>query len=138
MTNKKFEELCNDTRMFYRLPKQLFLDPAYAEISNDAKLLYMILLDRRCLSESNGSDWRDEQGCVFIYSTIEEMMNLMNCGNKKINELLKELEGCDLVLRRHRGLGKPNRIYVYDLLRADNSNWKPRAFSLVKGGELYA
>ncbi len=89
MTNKKFEELCNDTRMFYRLPKQLFLDPAYAEISNDAKLLYMILLDRRCLSESNGSDWRDEQGCVFIYFTIEEMMNLMNCGNKKINELLK-------------------------------------------------
>ena len=29
---------------------------------------------------------------VTQHFTIEEMMRLMNCGNKKINELLKELE----------------------------------------------
>ena len=98
----------------------------------------MILLDRRCLSEKNGCDWRDERGCVFIYFTIAEMMKIMHYGNKKINELLKELERYDLIMRRHRGLGKPNRIYVYDLLRADNSKWKPFENAVEKGDVAYA
>ena len=127
MTMTECEELMNDTRLFYRLPKRLFEDPAFEEMSIDAKMLYMILLDRRCLSEINGSDWRDDHGCVFIYFTIEEMMRLMHLGNKKINELLKELEHYELILRRHIGLGRPNKIYVYDLLRASNVNWKPFA-----------
>ena len=97
MTMTEYEELMNDTRLFYRLPKRLVEDPAFEEMSIDAKMLYMILLDRRCLSEINGGDWRDDHGCIFIYFTIEEMMRLMNCGNKKINELLKELEKYDLV-----------------------------------------
>ena len=98
----------------------------------------MILPDRRCLSEKNGCDWRDERGCVFIYFTIAEMMKIMHYGNKKINELLKELERYDLIMRRHRGLGKPNRIYVYDLLRADNSKWKPFENAVEKGDVAYA
>lgn len=138
MTMTEYEELMNDTRLFYRLPKRLFDDTAYAELSVDAKVLYMILLDRRCLSEVNGSDWRDDHGCVFIYFTVEEMMSLLNCGNKKVNELLKELEGCGLVQRKHRGLGKPNRIYVYDLLAPHNPNWRPGVKTTVEGGKKYA
>ena len=30
-------------------------------------------------------------------------------------------------------LGKPNKIYVYDLLKADNSNWLPKQFKHRKG-----
>ena len=62
----------------------------------------------------------------------------MNCGNKKINELLKELEKYDLVHRKHRGLGKPNRIYVYDLLSPYNPNWKPGVKKTMEGDEKYA
>lgn len=50
----------------------------------------------------------------------------MNLGNKKVNKMLKELEEHGLIYRRHQGLGKPNKIYVYDLLKADNSNWLPK------------
>ena len=35
-------------------------------ITNEEKELYMILLDRRCLSECNGDAWRDEYGVTFI------------------------------------------------------------------------
>lgn len=35
-------------------------------ITNEEKALYMILLDRRCLSECNGDAWRDEYGVTFI------------------------------------------------------------------------
>ena len=115
------------------LPKRLFDDPAFVEMSIDAKALYMILLDRRCLSEINGSDWWDDHGCVFIYFTVEEMMHLLNCGNKKVNELLKELEKYELIQIHRRGLGKPNRIYVYDLLSPHNPNWKPRAKITMEG-----
>lgn len=113
---------------FYRLPKVLFTSGRYEEMSSLAKALYMILLDRRCLSEWSGDAWKDEYGCTFIYFTIEDMMGLLHLGNKKINGLLKELESYGLVFRRHQGLGKPNKIYVNDLLNSMNSAWIPTVF----------
>ena len=47
--------------------------------------------------------------------------------------MLKELELYNLIYRSHQGLGKPNKIYVYDLLKADNSNWLPKQFKHRKG-----
>ena len=65
--------------------------------------------------------------------TIEEIMNLMNLGNKKVNKMLKELEEHGLIYRRHQSLGRPNKIYVYDLLKADNLNWLPKQITFGKG-----
>ena len=65
--------------------------------------------------------------------TIEEIINLMNLGNKKVNKMLKELEEHGLIYRRHQGLGRPNKIYVYDLLKADNLNWLPKQITFGKG-----
>lgn len=98
--------------------------------SGMVKALYMILLDRRCLSECNGDSWRDEYGVTFIIFTIKEMMRLLHLGNKKINKMLKEH---NLIYRSHQRLGKPNKIYVYDLLKADNDNWLPKQFKHRKG-----
>ena len=55
---------------FYRIPKALFNDDQFIEMSTDAKLLYGILLDRMSLSKMNG--WRDRENRVFIIFTIEE------------------------------------------------------------------
>lgn len=70
----------------------------------------------------------------FIFFTIEEIMKLMHLGNKKVNKMLKELEEHGLIYRRHQGLGRPNKIYVYDLLKADNSNWVPKQIMFEKRG----
>ena len=121
------KNLDNDEK-FYRLPKRLFTEEQFQNMTGAAKLLYMILLDRRCLSELNGDAWRDEYGVVFIFFTIEEIMKLMHLENKKINKILNELEQHGLIYRRHQGLGRPNKIYVYDLLKTDNSNWIPKKF----------
>lgn len=107
------KNLDNDEK-FYRLPKRLFTEEQFQNMTGAAKLLYMILLDRRCLSELNGAAWRDEYGVVFIFFTIEEIMKLMHLGNKKINKILKELEQHRLIYQRHQGLGRPNKIFVYD------------------------
>ena len=82
MENTKYDD------KFYRLPKRLFKEEQFRSMTNEAKALYMILLDRRCLSECNGDVWRDEYGATFIIFTIKEMMRLLHLGNKKINKML--------------------------------------------------
>lgn len=118
---------------FYRIPKRFFKEDMFRDMTNAAKVLYGILLDCKCLSDSNGDAWRDEYGITYIIFTIEEIMNLMNLGNKKVNKMLKELEEHGLIYRRHQGLGRPNKIYVYDLLKTDNSNWLPKQIIFGKG-----
>ena len=98
----------SDLFTFYRVPKVLFTNERFWNISADAKMLYGILLDRMSLSAKNG--WIDQNGRVYIIFTIEEIMNLMNLGNKKVNKMLKELEEHGLIYRRHQGLGRPNKI----------------------------
>ena len=67
----------------------------------------------------------DEFGITYIIFTIEEIMNLMNLGNKKVNKMLKELEEHGLIYRRHQDLGRPNKIYVHDILQPETSEWTP-------------
>ena len=63
-------EMNREERMpFFRIPKVILTDEKYVGLSEDAMLLYGILLDRRSLSERN--DWRDKKGDVFVYCTLE-------------------------------------------------------------------
>ena len=125
MKGMELRETNNKGKAFYRMPKKLYENPRYKDLSCEAKTLYMFLLDRRQLSEMNGAKWRDEQGCVFIHYTIKELMSITNYGNKKINGLLKELEKYQLIKKSRRGLGRANRIYVYDVMESAGSGWKP-------------
>lgn len=96
---------------FYRIPKVLFTNDKFWNVSTDAKLLYGILLDRMSLSQRNG--WLDEQNRVYIIFTIEEIKGALGCAEKKAVKLLDELERkCGLIERKRQGLGKPNLLYV--------------------------
>ena len=96
---------------FYRIPKVLFTEERFNELSTDAKLLYGILLDRMSLSAKN--NWFDDAGRVYIIFTIEEIQSALGCADRKAGRLLDELEKkCGLIRRKRQGLGKPNLIYV--------------------------
>lgn len=96
---------------YYRIPKMLITDKQFRGVSMEAKLLYGILLDRVSLSLKNG--WVDENNHVYIIFTIEQIMEEMNCGNKKAVSLLSELEKkIHLVEKKRQGLGRPNLLYV--------------------------
>lgn len=98
---------------FYQVPKMLITDDQFADITIDAKLLYSLMLDRSSLSAKNG--WLDEDGKVYIYYTLEQIMADMHCANQKATRLLKELETkAGLIERQRLGLGRPARIYVKD------------------------
>ena len=100
---------------FYRIPKILFSQDKFWNVSTDAKLLYGILLDRMNLSARNG--WLDEAGRVSIIFTIEEIKESLGCAEKKAVKLLDELEKkAELIERKRQGLGKPNLIYVKNFI----------------------
>ena len=100
---------------FYRIPKILFIDETFRDVSAEAKILYGILLDRMSLSQRNG--WLDELGRVYIIFTVEEIMEALGCQNQKVSKLMCELEKkCGLIERKRQGLGKPNLIYVKNFI----------------------
>ena len=105
---------------FYRIPRQLIADDYFKHLSTDAKLLYGLMLDRMSLSAKNG--WYDEQGRVFIYYSLEEIQETLNCCHDKATMMLNELDtgkGIGLIERVKRGQGRPAVIYVKSfILRA--------------------
>ena len=103
---------------FYRVPKLLITGEQFKTLSMESKLLYGILLDRVSLSLRNG--WVDEQNHVYIIYTIEQIMQEMNCSNKKAVTMLAELEKkVALIEKKRQGLGKPNLIYVKNFFTAN-------------------
>ena len=97
---------------YFRIPKALFQDRRFRQLSTDARTLYGILLDRMSLSAKNG--WLDEQGRVYIIYTVREVQESLCCAEHKAVKLFRELEDIDLIERKRRGLGRPSLIYVKD------------------------
>ena len=95
---------------FFRIPKALFQEQRFQDLSTDAKTLYGILLDRMSLSVKN--EWFDKKGRVFIIFTIEDVKRALRCADNKATRLLRELEEFGLIERKRRGQGKPCLVYV--------------------------
>ena len=87
---------------YFRIPKALFQDRRFRQLSTDARTLYGILLDRMSLSAKN--DWLDEQGRVYIVYTVREVQESLCCAEHKAVKLFRELEDIDLIERKRRGL----------------------------------
>ena len=104
----------SDQFSFYRIPRRLITGGDFKKLSTDAKLLYGLLLDRMGLSAKNG--WYDEGGRVYIYYTLNEIQEDLNCGHEKAVRLLAELDtgkkGFGLIERVKQGQGRPTKIYV--------------------------
>ncbi|MDB8699515.1 DUF6017 domain-containing protein, partial [[Ruminococcus] gnavus] len=82
-------------------------------LSCEAKVLYGLMLDRMSLSIKNR--WFDEEDRAYIFFSVEEIMEMLNCGRNKAVNCLKELDqekGIGLIEKRRIGLGKTNVIYV--------------------------
>lgn len=88
---------------FYRIPRQLVTGAEFRHLSTDAKLLYGMMLDRMGLSARNG--WYDDIDRVYIYYTVEEIMEDLCCGHNKAVRLLAELDtvkGVGLIEQKSR------------------------------------
>ena len=97
-----------DTRLPPYLPYPRFL--LQADLTQTAKLLYALLLDRATLSQANG--WLDEGGRIYLVFPIEKIAAALDRSPMTVKTALSELEDAGLIERRRSGFSKPNRIYV--------------------------
>lgn len=95
---------------FVIVPRFLFTDSRFRELSSDAKLIYALLLDREALSQKNG--WKDENGMVYIYYTVANLSEMINRSSMTVKRCMNDLVQCGLMRRIKQGFGRPSRIYV--------------------------
>ena len=108
---------------FFRIPKVLFKDKRFKDMSTDAKLLYGLMLDRMGLSMRNR--WIDDDNRVYIIYKMEEIIEDIGCARQKVAKLLEELDkSVGLIERKRQGLGKPNIIYVKNFITTNSSEYE--------------
>ena len=81
------------------------------DLSDTARLVYILLLDRARLSQTN-PQWQDETGRVFVYYTIPHLAEASGRGQTGVKAALGQLEEAGLILRKRQGMGNPSRIYI--------------------------
>ncbi len=104
---------------FYRLPKALITDERFKDMSNNAKLLYGLMLDRMSLSKRRGCI--DEDNKVFIKYSLNNIEEDLNVSKKTAGVLLKELENIGLI-DMVKQTGVANVIYVKNFVSEDKSS----------------
>ena len=107
----KINEVRNN--VFYQFPKWL-LEEEYKYLSIRAKIVYMLIFDRRTYSIKN--NWYDKNGDAYVYFTIEELVETLSCSRQTIINAKKELNDCGLIQEVYQGLNRPNRIYIFGSL----------------------
>lgn len=79
-------------------------------LSQTAKVIYAVLLDRATLSQANG--WVDHSGRLYLIFPIAGIASTIGKSISTVKDALNELERAELVERKRRGLSMPNRIYM--------------------------
>ncbi|HAP8140554.1 TPA: replication initiator protein A, partial [Enterococcus faecium] len=103
---------------YYQMPKVFFTNEKYMDLSNDAKIAYMLLKDRFDYSVKN--NWVDSDDNIFFIFTVEELMKLLQCREGKVSKIKKELEKAGLLKQKRGRVNKrdgkiesmPNLLYL--------------------------
>ena len=99
------------TNTFFQMPRFLTAGEfAGNKMSNNARVLYTLLIDRHRLSVKN--NWVDENGDVYVYFRREEMETQLGVSERTVTKIVQELKDFSLVEETKQGLNKPNKIYV--------------------------
>lgn len=100
-------------QIFLKFPVTLIRGSKYTAMSANAKVAYMVLLDR--LQYSIKNNWIDADDHVYFIFTLNELANLLNCSRQTAVNTKHELEKYGLLLQKQVGLNQPNRLYLAQL-----------------------
>ena len=91
---------------YYQFPKFLLELP----LSQNARIIYMLLYDRARISRKN--NWADEYERVYAVFPIEELSQKTGKCKSSIKKALKELDDARLLIRKSGGFSRPRHMYV--------------------------
>ena len=88
----------------------LYNEPYKSTLSNNAKLLYALILDRLKLSIRN--KFYNEKGEVFAYISRKEVQGTLNCSDRTATKLFNELVNLKLIYEDKKHIGQTTKIFV--------------------------
>ena len=91
---------------YYQFPKFLL----EVSLSQNARIIYMLLYDRARISRKN--NWTDECERVYVVFPIEELSQKTGKCKSSIKKALKELDEAGLLVRKFGGFSKPKHMHV--------------------------
>lgn len=84
---------------------RFLMDDSFAELSNDAKVLYTLMLDRASISKVN--EYIENDGTIRLYFTVEQAQKKLHRSRQSVTRIFQQLERSGLICRRKQGLGRP-------------------------------
>ena len=120
--------------VFYQIPKELFLNPLYSNLSSDSKLLYGLLLDR--LSVSMKNKWIDKYGNIYLIYSRKEAQKMLKLSDKPVTKAFKQLQEVKLIYEIRSGFRKNNIIYVGKINHTSIENTMTRIMSDSRNGDF--
>ena len=104
-----------------QMPRWLFSDSGYSDMTLESKVAYTFLLNRFQLSRRNG--WVNRYGEVYVIYTREDLAGEMQISYRKAISCFKELTEKHLVWEQRQGRGLPNRIYLAEVVFAEKASF---------------
>lgn len=118
-----------DIQKIYHLqmPRWLFSDPRYADMSLDAKVAYTFLLNRFQLSRKKG--WVNEQGEVFVIFPRKAMASELRICEQRVSAAFHKLVEKRLIWEQRCGRGEANQIYLAQVYPIDDPDYSCEPFT---------
>ena len=116
-----------------QMPRWLFSDPRYAEMSLDAKVTYTFLLNRFQLSRRNG--WVNEYGEVFVIFPRKSLVAELRICEQRVTAAFRKLAELQLIWEKRCGRGDANQIYLATVIPMEDSTYECAPFLSQKQSE---
>ena len=95
---------------YYMIPQQFFTEPLRSNISNNAILLYSLLVNRFQLSRKN--NWVDEDGDIYFKFERKEMQRLLGLSDRPVKKAMDNLIENNLIYEINEDFGRAKKIYL--------------------------
>lgn len=109
-----------------QMPRWLFSDPRYCDMSLDAKVTYTFLLNRFQLSRRN--NWVNDQGEVFVIFPRKALAKELRICEQRITAAFRKLIELELVWEKRCGRGDANQIYLATVYPIDDPGYQCAPF----------
>ena len=112
---------------YMQMPRWLFSDRRYAEMSLDAKVTYTFLLNRFQLSRRKG--WINDEGEVFVIFPRKALSAELRICEKRVIAAFHKLAELHLIWEKRCGRGDANQIYLAKVEPQDDPNYECTPFN---------
>ena len=100
---------------FIPVPNKLLHTKEYFKISANAKLIYILFIERLGLSKHN--KFCNDKEEIYIVYCQKKLCEILNKTDKTIKKAIDELIENKLIYKEKSGIGKVDKYYIYDIFQ---------------------